>query len=488
MIETLSAVLWIPLLQPGCTRSDDPTPSSLPTADTAFVGTGELDADCVADPGNALMFTCRIHLDAPDEVRLEAWHPADPSRVRVFTSDGPATDHALLLWGLKPDARVRWRATSSTLHRTGEVRTGPLPESLAVSWEVDTDQPDARFEGALVSTTCAPGIPHILDRDGDVVWYAELASLVGGDVPRFLAAAQRTERDTILLVADRDRVIELGLDGEVLLDLSRGTDFDRYVHHDVLRHGGRVYVPRVEQVGSKDATLLVDGIYVFDDSGALVGEMSTAGLWDLPQHDWALKGYWAMLFPGAYDATHANGLSIDGRGDLVVSFRHLHALVAFAADPDAPDFGTPRWSLVGDPQSPVGPGDVSLTAEPGISADFLGQHDANFVSDESLLMLDNRFISGDDARVLRLSVDLDAGSAHIEEAWDLQRVCLVQGSARSLPDQHVLATCSSGGHLYELAPGEASFRWHAGAQCAPGLPAASVPRAIPWAVWEDATP
>ncbi|HHO49708.1 MAG TPA: hypothetical protein ENK18_02280 [Deltaproteobacteria bacterium] len=474
------------LLQPGCGHPDPP--ALLPTADTAYVGTGDLDADCVADRGHALMFTCRIHLDEPDEVRVEAWHLSDPSRIRVFTGKGPALEHSLLLWGFKPDARVRWRASSSSLHRTGELHTGPLPDELAVTWEIQALTDDAQVEGVLVSTTCAPGIPHLLDRDGDIVWYAELASLVPGEPPRFLPAVQRTERDTILMISDRSRVIELSLGGEVLLDLRRGIDFDRYIHHDVLRHGDRIYVPRVQQISDQDEAFLIDGIYVFDDSGALVGELSTQGLWPLPQNPWALEGYWAMLFPGAYDVTHANSLSIDARGDLVVSFRHLHALVGFQADPDAPGFGAQRWALVGDPQSPAAPGDVLLTAEPGIGTGFMGQHDANFAPDGTLLMLDNRFTSNEDARVLQLTVDLEAQTAHIQESWSLDRVCPVQGSARALPAGHVLADCSTGGHLYELAPGSASLRWHAVAGCAPGLPTPSVPRAVPWPLWGKQTP
>lgn len=477
--------LWIAL---ACTGPSDTTPptGSTGTVDTGtrFVGTGDLDAECVRRGKHPLMFDCTVRLDAPGAVELVAWLEDDPARTRTFRSQGPATEHELLLWGLKPDRRYLWRAgattATSTEHRTGRVKTERLPTSFAATYEVLTHTSAATVDGLLTYVTCTPGKPHIIDEQGDVVWYVDLKESLDPKDTFAISAVQPTEDGTLLVLLGRDRLVEVAVDGEVRMVLVRDEDFEHSLHHDVVRHGELTYVPFARAHQDKEDTFVVDGIYAFDGAGKLAGAVSLHDLWPLMAEKWTLNGYWSTRFPDAFDPMHANSLSVDASGNLVVSFRHLHAVAGLQGDPTSPDFGSLMWSMVGDPSSHAGSGDFKVVADKSVATDFSGQHDAHFIDGErKLLMLDNRLIAGGRSRAVRMDLDGETGVARVEEVYDLGEPCPIQGSARSMASGSVVVACSTAARISELAAGAVDPLWDARARCGAGLPVAIVPRAIP---------
>jgi hypothetical protein len=256
----------------------------------------------------------------------------------------------------------------------------------------------------------------------------------------------------------------------------RTVDFPDYVHHDLFRKDGYTYDLRAREAVVGADPVVIDGVYVFDAAGALVDELDLEGLFPYLFQGFMYEGYWSLNYPGAVDFSHANSVFVDAAGDLLVSFRHLHAFAKFAGGPGTPAFGTLLWTAVGDPSSAVlSEQDFTFV---GVGTEFQGQHDVNLTSDGSLVLLDNGFPLGEPARALRYTLDESARTLTLTDAWDLDSYCPVLGGVRELPGGDVLVTCDSSGLLFEFAVGRAEPVWQARASCGSfGL--SMVPRAIP---------
>ena len=465
----------------GCPQPDPVQIPDPPIVETGFVGSGDLDATCSVDPDQPLWLQCTVRPGGAAPAHLEAWHPEHPDRIRRASAADASTEHTLLLWGFKADTPVQWRIESGDRFRTGQLTTGALPTNLAVGYHPIFGETEA--QGILASASCAGAKPHIVDRDGDIVWFADVTDRVGAGITPTISALHRTPDDTVLMVLGREQILEIDLVGATRLSLTRGIDFEHYVHHDIFRHQGHTYVPYAHTVTDKGSAFLVDGVYVFDGAGALVAQASVGDLWPLIPDPDTLEGYWASLFPLTYDVSHANAVSVDASGDIVVSFRHLHAVVGLDGDLGSDGFGQLRWTLVGDPASVAAPGDVAMSAPDGVEAGFLGQHDAHLAADGTLLLLDNRLGTQEPARGLRMAFDPVGGTAEIVTVYDLDLVCPIQGTVRDLPSGQVLATCSSSGELMTFPAHGGLPTWRMRAECGPGLPIVSIPRGIPWELW-----
>ncbi|MBX2798275.1 MAG: aryl-sulfate sulfotransferase [Myxococcales bacterium] len=470
---------------PGGTDTEEPT-AETGTVDTGtrFVGTGDLDATCTRRGEHPSLFDCTVRLPEPGSVQLVAWWEDDETRTRTLSSTTPALEHELLLWGLKPDTRYLWRAEATLLsgesqHRTGRVRTWALPVSFAPRYEVLTDTPDATVDGLLNAVSCAPGRPHIIDDDGDVIWFVNLREKLASKESFAIHGLEWTDAGTILVLLGRHRVVELTLGGEIGMVLDRGVHFEHAIHHDLARHDGHTYVPYAEAVQRDGDEFVVDGLYVFDGKGTLVDEVSFEDTWPLVAEKWTLDGYWSSRFPNAYDPLHANSVSIDDEGDVVVSFRHLHAVAGFRGGPGELGFGVLDWTLVGQPTSVAAPGTFAIAADPPIAVDFSGQHDAHFVDGQTLLMLDNRLVAKDSTRAVELTLDERRGEAQIVAEYPVGASCPIQGTARKLPSGNVVTTCSSASLVSEHRAGASGPVWEARVSCGAGLPSAALSRALP---------
>lgn len=468
---------WLACHRPDPPQADDGAPTS--TGDTAppegTTGDTALTVPpgaCAVDPANGLRAWCQLREGASASARVELTLDGD-ARTRTFVAD-PALGERVFLWGMKPGRTYTWRMVDGEREESGTFVTGSLPPDL-LTFEVRVSATAAaEVEAILFAPSCPGGIPVVVDRDGDVIWWEDLRENGAAIV---LNGISYTEDGTVLLDATRYEVREIDLAGNVRASFARGVEFPDYVHHDLVKKDGLVYALRARAGQLDGATAVVDGVYVFDADGALLDELDTEGLWSPVVQPWMAEGYWGGLFPGALDPTHANSIVVDEAGDLIVSFRHLYAFAKFRGGPGTATFGELVWTAVGGADSPIS-ADQEFVLTGGVDPEFQGQHDVNFAPDGTLLLLDNGYQTPQTTRAVRYALDEEGRVLTALEAWDTGLVCPILGGARSLPGGHVVATCDSAGQVFEFAPGSPSPVWQATAICESIIPSL-VPRAIP---------
>lgn len=468
---------WM-LLAVGC--GDDPDPAKIATpdpggADSASTpddtageaGAGTIEASCAVSEDNVLRYTCAVRVDPPGPVRLafRAQDGAGPER--VVTSDVVAADHVLTLYLMAPRTVYAWTASGGDPAWTGgpaegTFETGTLPESAQVVADITGS---ASFPYVLLASPCDAGAAVvIMTTAGETVWYHDFARGPGQAVD----AASFTEDGTVLVLTG-DRIEEVDLHHQPLLDIQPVVDFERKLHHDVFRKDGLTYALCHDLLDWGGYEYNLDGYYAFDASGEMVT-------------DWKLSDHFQPPYnPGsanAHDYTHANSIFVDDVGDVYLSMRHVSAVVKVAGNAH-PNPGQILWRLSGDPnRMPLG-SDFALTSpDPAISSTFLQQHNAHLRADGRLAMFDNR-LPGERSRVL--VVDLDEGQEEVAivESFRLPGHCLFQGSAWHAASGNPVGGCAPERTGYEFDRGQPDVaRWTMKASCLGGSNSA-VPRFVP---------
>lgn len=459
----------------GCTappiEQTDPPP--VPTDDTAPEpppGPATLlEADCVQQTDNALRFDCDLVLDRPDAVDIELVDVA-PAERRTFTAQEQGTSARVTLWGMRPEADHTWTMRTRSKPEValeGSFTTGRVPNKLSMVPLVRHDDPH-QIRTMAVPLPCTEGTLAMIDDRGTIRWYEDFRTRV--DVPNGpyrLTGFQPTEDASFIASLDQAVILEIGFDGSKRMELHRGTDFSYPVHHDLYRANGRTYALFAHDVMEGAALYVVDGVYVFDDTGALEAEWVIDDLWTLQDPGLAGAYFWGN-WPSSIDFSHGNSVWVDARGDMIVSFRHLHAVAKVRMDPVAADFGTLQWTLVGDAASAAVP-DLAPGSSAGIAdLTFNGQHSAREGPDGDLWMFDNKLQPVQTSRVLRWRVDVASSTADLLEAWDVGASCHVQGGTYPLEAGSVLSTCATNRRIQEFAPGLPDPVWELEVGCVGG--------------------
>ncbi len=481
----MGRLLWLAIVALGCREPErtpaarDPVvPPPAPVAGTAPYGGWAVS--CAVQEANALRVDCTVDGNPPSALEIR-FAPADGSLPeRAVTGSGPV----VTLYGMVEETPYTWIATPVGRPEEavgGTLTTGELSPFLDIA--APAVGPTTATESLLYLYGCGGGTYAVITRpDGRLWWYQALDSGLEGFGHNAIALTL-TPDDTLLVNLDRGIVREWDLAGNLLFEVTaNGGDLPRPLHHDLFRRGGYTYMLNAHEETYADDPLayVTDGIYVLDATGVEIAS------WDLdsfitPSGDNPLAaGYWRQPFPFGVDWSHANGLYVEeGTLDLYVSFYMLDTVLKMAGDPLSPDFGTVAWVLPGSPVSPWwGTGDMVVTSEITEDLTFEGQHNPSILPDGRLLLFDNERSPGD-SRTLVLDLDPDGGTAEIEEAWDLGRLCPIQGSAFPLENGNVIATCASGTIFYELAPGVPDPVRTVTPRCSAGLFFGYVPRAIP---------
>ncbi|MEQ1507466.1 MAG: aryl-sulfate sulfotransferase [Myxococcota bacterium] len=398
--------------------------------------------DLAAD--NALRVVCAVpRRDATGPIALHLASDDDGGDV-VYPGDGADLDPILTGYDLLQGTAYAWSVVDRGVElASGEVRTGYVDPGLIPSTTVTIDGRSS-IDRVLLPFGCdGVGALVILDGEGRIRWYQTfpLGSVTGFDY---------TDRDTIVAVLGRSRVIEWALDGTELLDLATGNGLERLVHHNVVGQGGRLLVLDTEpEVLSDGQSYLLDGVT------EIVGGVGTH-VWDVGAIldpvglvEPSAVGYWEILFPTAIDFAHENAIEVthdDTPGEWIVSLKHLHSVVRIDAD------GRVRWSLTGTPNPVVfdGPA-LTLSGVDGVDPTFFFQHHASLTDEGHLLLVDNGTgRDTDPTRVVELAIDEQALTATAIRDWSFGEACPTQGSAYPLPDGTILATCARYHDLFEL--------------------------------------
>jgi len=352
-------------------------------------------------------------------------------RTLSFEAD---THHVFTVTGLTADTDYLFTASTSGATASGDFRTGLLPDLPAIEVEGEASFDYVLFshdDQVIVATT-----------QGEIVWYevfeGEAATPQKGRVSGTAWAGDA------IGVAIGSSLYEVALDGTVRFASYRGLGHDLPLHHDVFIRDGLRYAVNAQLHTFDGHDFVIDGFYVFDDSGII-------GTWNLADHldsDPVWTGqklrFWSDEWPGAEDFAHANAIYATEDGTLLFSARRLNRVYAISGF-HQPDFGDILWVLDGQTGA-----DFEITGSPDGKNDFDGQHHPQLVG-ETLTLFDNRI--GLNARTVAMTLDIPAGSATITEVHSLHRRCSIQGSTYVLANANVVATCGSSKEIFELEAG-----------------------------------
>jgi len=452
----------------GEPRSERPTgeTSSTDTATTTSTPTSipvvppTLSASCDVDEANALRARCEVEIDPPGAVQIH-FEAADGSGpIRTRRGDAELGAHAIGLYFMKPERTYTWTASAVAFPEvsvSGEVVTGAPPEEAQIAGIASGVSTADAF---LMLSPCRASLPIVVDAQGELLWYEEVTD---GKVESLIW----TEDDTLMVEAGRE-VYHFTWMGDELFRVTPGTET---LHHDLFRKNGLNYALFRERRDLHDRLYDLDGFYVFDDTGTVLGE------WYLGDH--FVPPDDPDLAPGlvVVDYSHANAIFVEDGAEVVLSFRHLSAVMKVNGDLADPDFGEVLWTLVGDPDETDLTSDFVLTSTSGFSADFLRQHNVHRLSDGRYVMFDNRLAQT--ARVSILTVDEGLGTANIDQTWDTLQTCSFQGSAWVTAAGNPVAHCAPSRNSQEFDVGGDPYGTYSlTVTCGQGL-STYVPRAIP---------
>ena len=226
-------------------------------------------------------------------------------------------------------------------------------------------------------------------------------------------------------------------DGHEALMSSRGT---WYVVSNYIRE----HVDLASQGGPADGKVFDTLIHEVDSQGHLLWS------WNSKDHiNLAETGRWWNLLRAngatpdkdGYDVAHFNALSEDGKGGLIVSFRHLDAVYRIRKSDGAID-----WKLGGTTTSRS----LSVIAGDADKVRHLAaQHDVRALPDGSISIYDNRTATGESPRVTRWSVNARSRTAVLLERFQdsaiSDSVCC--GSARRFSDGSWLVSWGGGPNI-----------------------------------------
>ncbi len=426
----------------------DPEPTEADWVDARSLSGSVLWARCRPST-NALRVDCEAELSAASSLTWSV-----DGMAAVVVSEG--TEHAVTLYGVGADQVMRWEATAPEGSAAGELRTEALPVGLTLL-RTDVQGDTERVPAVLFRYGCADsnGL-MVVDGAGEIRWFEPL------DTPPTSVSWDYDQGYYSILA--RGTVLHGRFAGP---NVFRTATLDDPLHHDASADDlGQVWALTAHLVEG----VVADGLAVWSPAGELLDT------WQLADHVPVGEGrsesmYWNTAFPSVPDWSHGNSIVVsEGLG--LLSLRWLDAVVALDAEVGSPTFGEVQWVLSGRDDAELG---SDLERLDGVG--FVGQHHVSFTRDGRLMLFDNRQPPAV-SRVLQLGIDLDAGTVWLEEAWNLDQHCEVQGAAYELDDGTVVATCGPASRAQAFERGNPEQVWSLEVSCAT-LPHRLVPRFIP---------
>lgn len=236
--------------------------------------------------------------------------------------------------------------------------------------------------------------------------------------------------------------------GHVIKTLTPGGGLGSDAHEFRLTPDGRAlitsYVPVTADLssvgGPKSGTMLNCVASVVDvASGRVLMHWSAAD--HIPLTDSAMR-YTGIPGLPTYDPFHMNSISLDPKGNLLISFRNLNALY----DVDVHS-GAVRWRL----------GGKRSTIRLGPGADFFGQHDAEFADPTTIRLFDNNINVINqlgDSSIKWIHLDAARGVASLVRAQTHPAglATAAMGNAQALPNGNTFGGWGTSPHISEFSP------------------------------------
>jgi Arylsulfotransferase (ASST) len=400
-------------------------------------------SDVVVEPGEVVPSVLRVRwsteLPSSSTVQLKL----DDELAVTVEDTALSTSHDLRVQGLKAGRDYELSVSSSTGDTAEEsewttVSVEPPPDWVPAFTVSLVD--DTRHEGGWVLMNVGNDVSSgavIVDRDGDVVWWAG----AGEDV---LSTASTLSRDgQSVLLASQQKPME-GDDGDILevaLDGSTSTSHPAPgLHHAFveLEDGSLAYLA-VDIQDYEGDQVIADTIRVVNGDGE-VSELFNA--WDHFVPEALCSHYAAVAYAAdAIDWLHANSLALDSeRGSLHMMARNWDALLEV-------DLAT--GALVGQ----IGGAQSELAyADPDYDA-FDHPHFSQLTTDGIVLMDNGTHRSPEASRAVEYSFDRDAGIIELVwEYWDPEgRYVSAIGDVEKLAGGNHLVSWTTSGLVTEIA-------------------------------------
>ncbi len=431
----------------GAPSPTDETPTTDTGSDTGGTPTsgGPIAASC-AVTDNALRVACAVELETAAPVRITYARADGAGAERVLESTATASEHALTLSLLAPEAEYRFVAETigeDPARVDGTFTTGEPPELVAKGVMSVTGTSSVPYVGTHLPCESL-AIAVIYDtRTGEVAWYGQLDA---NGTLGFMDMVRFTEDHTILGETG-NKIVEMDLSGQIVLEMAFGQDYVEALHHDLTKRNGHVYA--LFEDASQQPGL--DGFLVFDGDGVQVAEWWARDALEIPSG-------------ASGEFMHTNSIAVDASGDVYLSTLVQHSVLKVKGDWTKEDFGELAWALAGSP-APAGFGqDFAVDWSAVGNVGFESQHDITRLDDGRLLLLDNGH-----GRGLVIDVDEAAGTARGEAAYASGAGgCGPQGTTKITSEGNVFVACSEG-PLREYTP-DGDEVWEARIECG-GAPA-----------------
>lgn len=455
---------------------------------------------CNVQPNNSQRWDCTVTTDTAADVWIkfgpDTTGVCDGLRVTPTSTNG--TTHYLTMYGMKPSTTYDWKAHARP------AAGGPLVTFACRQSLTDVVPPDAGLDQITVTKTgtaqqvkavlthygcydpVLPEVPRdaltIFDKDGNLVWYQDVATDLGFDPGlefQLEAISLSRPQQTILAVANHEILVEYDLAGNLLTALCYddasgycpGTSFtpdgffDNYIHHDVQRRGDLIHVLNARDVMVTDVLdcdadasttdqypIIVDGLYTFDTSGVfpvIVTDFmltDAAGVTiDYTTHSCGSPGYWNPRLDGK-DAMHTNAFWIDVADQWMFSLKSPSQVWSVDRDLGSGTVNQIIWEAHGS----LATGDFSDTAG-GLDETFSDQHTVHWGPNGEFMLFDNGPGGGVKSKGMTYTMDvglmtLDALAEYtVEDSSGATKACSAGGSAFLALGGNAVVTCPANG-------------------------------------------
>jgi arylsulfate sulfotransferase len=385
---------------------------------------------------NRLRFKVEVETEGKTNAALKYWEVNDPDTLYSTISENNDA-HKLWIVNIRPERNYKFQVIASDHGRYTESKIYDFSSQAIyqatpfLSLEFLDSTFEKKLEGKyfLTQKLDQPGAVIMLDHKGEITWYESFKKGV--------RVSHWTNRKTVLCIlgADSipfsggDEIVEVALSGEILTHFMRGrAGMDKVVHHDVrIDEHDNIYALTFDWKsfdlsgvgGTKQDSVLGDGIVVFDRQGNKVWE------WSVFDHLDPLKD--PNILKDRRDWVHANSLIKDSDGDYLISFRDLNQIWKVNATT-----GKVTWKFGKG-------GDFALDEQ----YFFSGQHGTHTNSKGQLLMLDNG-LKNKLTRVLAFNLDTLSYQAttRLEIKMPKEYFSIPKGSVYEFDDENYLLCLS----------------------------------------------
>lgn len=335
----------------------------------------------------------RLTVATPSLVQVDYWH--DSMRILRVQESVTTVDNVISLPRVRAGElyhySVRTVGADGTLGAptTGELTTPALPSALRQLGFAMVGTPTSPLTMLEVNGAFKGFVA--VDDEGEIVWYWRTVNAPQGFT--------RRSNGNLVLNDPGNAISELSADGLVAHRLNT-VILGLEAHHDLVATPQGTIIFIAKDIRTVNGTPIYgDAIYEWSpESGSLTKRWTVFDFYD-PAVDWS-----DVSTPG--DWVHANSLAIGPHGNVLLSLNWLSQVVSIA-----PDWKSLEWKLGGRG------GSFALDSD----AVFLGQHNAQLLSETHVLLFDNgrgRPPGNQYTRALEVVLDPVTHTAH--RAWEFR--------------------------------------------------------------------